>query len=101
MLADGNMAPYFQIRTTSDVDEQISRPATVELVAPDGQFYFLDLTYIFDPAFEMDDSFVLPIAELFDVCADFSGGEVQPGDYVSRSFIGGETAGEYPFTLEE
>lgn len=101
MLADGNMTPYFQIRNTYDVDEQISRPATVELVAPDGQFYFLDLTYIFDPAFETDDSFVLPIAELFDVCADFSGGEVQPGDYVIRYFIGGEAAGEYPFTLEE
>ena len=44
---------------------------------------------------------MLPIEELFDVCADFSGGEVQPGDYVIRYFIGGEAAGEYPFTLEE
>jgi hypothetical protein len=101
MFADSNLEPYFQIRNTYDVKEEIRLPATVELVAPDGQFFFLDLTYVFDPAYETDDSFVLSMAELFDVCADFSGGALQPGEYVIRYHIGGDLAGEYPFTLEE
>lgn len=101
MFADKTLEPYFQIRNTYDVKEEIRLPATVELVAPDGQFFFLDLTYVFDPAYETDDSFVLSMAELFDVCADFSGGALQPGDYVIRYHIGGDLAGEYPFTLEE
>ena len=101
MLADDALVPYFQIRNTYDVDEEIRLPATVELLSPDGQFFFLDLTYVFDPTLETDDSFTLSMTELFSVCADFSGGALPSGEYVIRYHIGGEMAGEYRFTLEE
>ncbi len=101
MFTDAALEPYFQIRNTYDVNEEISMPAAVEVVAPDGQFYFVDLTYIFDPSFETDDSFILPMKDIFAACADFSGGALKPGDYVIRYFIGGDLAGEFPFTLEE
>lgn len=101
LLADSALEPYFQIRNTYDVDEQITRPGSVELVAPDGQFYFLGLTYVFDPDYETDDSFVLSMKELFGVCSDFSGGQLPSGEYVIRYFIGGDKAGEYTFHLEE
>lgn len=101
MFAEDAQVPYFQIRNTYDVDEEVRLPATVELAAPDGQFFFRDLTYVFDPAYETDDSFTLSMTELFDVCADFSGGALPLGDYVIRYHIGGDLAGEYPFTLEE
>lgn len=101
MFADASLEPYFQIRNTYDVNEEVTMPASVEVVAPDGQFYFVDLTYIFDPAYELDDSFVLPMKEVFSACADFSGGQLQPGSYVIRYFIGGKTGGEYAFTLED
>ena len=101
MFADSALEPYFQIRNTYDVNEEITMAAAVELVAPDGQFYFLDLGYIFDPAFETDDSFILPVKDLFAACSDYSGGALMPGEYVIRYFIGGKTAGEYLFILEE
>ena len=101
MFADAAQEPYFQIRNTYDVNEEISMPAAVEVVAPDGQFYFADLTYVFDPSFETDDSFILSMKDIFDACADFSGGALQSGDYVIRYFIGGDLAGEFSFTLEE
>jgi len=101
MFADAALEPYFQIRNTYDVEEEISFPASVEVVAPDGQFYFVDLTYIFDPSFETDDSFILSMKDIFDSCEDFSGGALKTGEYVIRYFIGGDLAGEFPFTLEE
>ena len=101
LFSDAGMEPYFQIRNTYDVAEEIQHPAAVELIAPDGQFFFLDFTYVFDPAYAADDSFVISMTEIFDVCKDFSGGEMKSGKYVIRYFIGGDLAGEYTFNLEE
>lgn len=99
-LADASRALYLQITNTYDVDGDIEAPMTLELLAPDGQFYFDELSYLFSPEYEAEDVFCVPLAELFETCARFSAnGAMQPGEYTLRYAIAGKTAGEYAFTL--
>lgn len=99
-ITGGENDMYLQITNIYDVEEAVELPMTAELIAPDGQFYFIIYGYTFDPAYEQNDVFSLPVQELFNVCAQFSGGSLRPGDYVIRYAIGGQVAGEYAFTLE-
>lgn len=93
---------YLQVINTYDVDGEITLPMTVSLVAPDGQVYFEEMSYIFSPEYEQNDTFAVPVDELFAACRAFSGkGSYPAGEYALRYSIGGRAAGEYNFTLED
>ena len=101
MLQTGSPYAVLQIVNRYDVDATIDMPMTVELVAPDGQFYFEELICHLMPEYEAEDLFFIDVTELFDDCAAFTQGGLQPGEYRLRYAIGGLTAGEYRFTLQE
>lgn len=99
-LEDPRADMYLQINNTYDVSAQIEVPMSVELIAPDGQFYFEEMGYTFSPDYEQDDSFAVPLDDMIATCAEFSGGALQPGSYLLRYALGGRIAGEYGFTLQ-
>lgn len=98
-LAAGN-ALYLQATNRYDVSGEIELPMTVELIGPDGQFFFRDMLCLLSPEKEDGDVFTVPVDELFASCRSFSPGQaLQPGSYVLRCAIAGRTAGEYAFTV--
>lgn len=99
-LTDSALDHYLQIINHYDVDREIEWHLTVCLTAPDGQFYFEELLYLFSPEYEQEDAFAVPVDELLETCARFSGGKLQPGSYTLSYAIAGRTAGEYAFTVE-
>lgn len=100
MVTGGAYDLYFQSIAEYQVDEQIPLPMTAELIAPDGQFYYLDLEFVFDPALQGADVFYLPLGDLFAECLQFTeGNALAPGEYRLRYAIAGKTADEYVFTL--
>lgn len=100
-LSDAANDLYLQIINSYDVSDEVEMPMTVSLTAPDGQFYYEIMNYIFSPEYEEDDTFAVPVDDLFASCRDFSGsGTFRPGDYVLSYTIGGRVAGEYAFTVE-
>lgn len=92
---------YLQVECSYKVDEWVTLPMSVELIAPDGQFFFSTYNYNFAPDGVNGDSYALPVQELFDYCRQYAGGTLPLGDYVIRYAFDGQIAGEYPFTLEE
>lgn len=99
-LTDEGSALYLQVFNTYDVDGEITLPMTVALTAPDGQLYFEEMSYIFSPDYEAEDTFAVPVDGLFDACRSFSGyGTMPEGEYTLCYTIGGKTAGEYTFTM--
>ena len=101
LIQDEGTDMYLQAINTYDVEETIECPMLVELIAPDGQFFFESYAYTFAPEYEAHDSYAIPVEGLFDICREFSGGELPQGEYTLRYFIGGKVAGECTFTLEE
>lgn len=101
MLTDPEKELYLQFLLSYDVEEQVEMPMSIELIAPDGQFFFRNMVYTFDDAYEKDDRFALSVKRLFDSCAQFSGGAAAPGEYTLRTSIGGMITGETTFTLQE
>ena len=73
---------------------------TVTLTAPDGQFYYEEMSFIFSPEYALEDAFTVPVDELLDTCARFSGGTLLPGDYTLSYSIAGLRAGTYAFTVQ-
>ena len=98
-LTDPAQDIYFQIRCTYFENIEDEMPMALELIAPDGQFYFEQMGFLFDPELAQDDSFALPMDALLDQCATYSGGTLLPGEYRVRYALNGQIAGEYPFTL--
>lgn len=92
---------YLQVKCTYKVDKWVTLPMSVELIAPDGQFFFSTYNYSFAPDGVNGDSYALPVQELFDYCRQYAGGTLPLGDYVIRYAFDGQIAGEYPFTVEE
>lgn len=101
VLEDPLLDLYLQIFNTYDVAEDITLPMTLELVAPDGQFYFEETGYIFSPEYEDNDVFAVPVDGLFADCRGFSGNQLLLGEYTLRYTIGGRLAGEVSFLLQE
>ncbi|MBQ8201900.1 MAG: hypothetical protein IJZ74_09050 [Clostridia bacterium] len=100
-LMDEGMDYYLQIRNTYAVSEELSMALSLEMIAPDGQVYYEQHSYLFDPAIAADDSFAMPLDDLLASCAEFSeGGVLQSGAYTIRYSIGGGVAGTVSFTLE-
>ena len=98
-LADGK-DHYLQVISRYDVTEEFEAPMAVELIAPDGQFYFEEHRFVFSPEWEEEDCFALYLDGLLTTCQEFSGGVLKKGEYRVRYAIGGYVAGEYTFTLE-
>ena len=98
-LADGR-EHYLQVISRYAVTEEFDAPMAVELIAPDGQFYFEEHIFTFAPEWEEDDCFALPLDGLLTTCQEFSGGVLKKGEYRVRYSLGGYVAGEYTFTLE-
>lgn len=92
---------YLQINCSYDILETLELPLAVELIAPDGQFYFITMGYIFDPAYERDDVIFLSVEDLFTECANFSGGALSAGKYTLRYDVNGQLGGECSFTVTE
>ena len=93
-LTAQDAARYLQVINRYDVDGEIEYPMSLELLAPDGQFYFSEHIYLFSPEYEADDCFAMPLDELFATCAEFSGGMLPSGEYRVRYTIAGKIAGE-------
>lgn len=91
---------YLQVISRYDVAEEFEAPMAVELIAPDGQFYFEEHIFMFSPDWEEEDCFALSLDDLLTTCQEFSGGVLRKGEYRVRYAIGGYVAGEYVFTLE-
>ena len=96
-----NKAQYLQTINSYIVPQEIEAFGSVELIAPDGQFFFYEgLGYVLlpgDGATELD---WLDVTDLFRSSARFSGGELLKGEYRLRHFVGGYLAGECVFTVE-
>ncbi len=92
---------YLRVTATYDVKEKVELPMTIELISPDGQFYFESAVHVFSPSKAGEDAFLLPLDALLADCAEFSGGKLKTGDYLLRYAIAGGTAGEYAFTLTQ
>ncbi len=99
-LADQNADLYLQVHNVYDVSDVIEVAMSVELIAPDGQFFYEELGYTFAPEYEQDDSFPVPVGSLFEDCAEFSGGQLLPGEYRLRYALDGQVAGEFAFVLK-
>lgn len=100
LLLDDRTDAYLQVLCSYDVAETIQYPLTASLTGPDGQFFFDEMVFTFNPAYESADAFAIPVDALFENCARFSGGTLLPGSYTLHYAIGGLLAGEYTFTLE-
>lgn len=99
-LMEEGTARYLQVINCYDVDREIECPMAVELIAPDGQFFFSEHLYLFMPEYETNDCFVLPLDELLATCAEFSDDALPKGEYRVRYSVAGKIAGVYTFTVE-
>lgn len=101
-LLSSNEARYLQVILSYDVEQEIDLPMTVSLIAPDGQFYYEEMLYLFSPEYEQNDYFALLLDDIFASCREFSeSGTLPAGEYVLKYSISGRTAGEYAFILPE
>ena len=71
----------------------------LELLAPDGQFFFDEQVIGLDPADAAADCFVFSLDALMDSCVEFSGGALLAGPHTVRFFLDGCIGGEYTFTV--
>lgn len=101
VLEDASVQKLLRVKATYHVEEETELPMTIELIAPDGQFYFESAFHTLSPEMAKEDAFLLPLDDLIKDCTEFSGGMLQPGQYTVRYAIAGGTAGEYNFTLPE
>lgn len=101
VITSRGLLRYLRVRSTYDVQEKTELPMTIELLCPDGQFYFESAVHVFSPSKAKDDAFLLPLDALLADCAEFSGGQLKHGEYLLRYAIAGGTAGEYAFTLSD
>lgn len=99
-LTDEKAAIYLQISSAYDVSAEEEAVMTVELIAPDGQFFFEEMMFSFSPDEEAEDSFAVPVDDLLAACAEFSGGTLKAGNYLLRCAIAGQIAGEYAFVVQ-
>lgn len=99
-LTDPTRDILLQVRSCYTVSAKADVPMAVELTAPDGQFYFEEMTFTLDPAYGADDAFSLEMDELLASCAEFSGGVLKEGTYKVRFSLRGKVAGEYAFTVQ-
>lgn len=74
---------------------------TLELIAPDGQFFFDEQLIDLDPADAAADSLYFSLDTVLDSCVEFSGGALQAGQHTLRFFLDGCIGGEYTFTVAE
>ena len=74
---------------------------TLELIAPDGQFFFDEQIIDLDPADAAADSLYFSLNTVLDSCVEVSGGALQAGDHTLRFFLDGCIGGEYTFTVTE
>lgn len=72
---------------------------TLELCAPDGQFFFDEQSITLDPADAAADSLLFSLDAVLDSCVEFSGGALQAGQHTLRFFLDGCVGGEYTFTV--
>lgn len=97
-LTDQAADIYLQVQSSYDIADRMTLPMTLEIIAPDGQFFYEELRYTLTPDNMTQDSFVLQMDDLLSSCAEFSRGKLSQGDYVIRYSLNGKVAGEYPFT---
>lgn len=100
-LTDPDSDIYLQITSSYDAEAEAEIPMSLELIAPDGQFYFTEMSFVISPDRKQKDVCSLPLDEMIASCVEFSGGELQQGQYRVRYFICGQLAGECVFTLQE
>lgn len=101
MLQDASVETFLQINCQYRVIEQKELPMVVELFAPDGQFFFTGMSFVFDPELQEMDLAAVSVQDLLAECASFSNGSLQPGRYTLSYYIGGMFAGECSFVVEE
>lgn len=98
-LTDPQRDVLLSVRCSYDVSVNTTAAMALELLSPDGQFFFDELTLDLDPTAAKADSFVLTLDKLLASCTKFSGGTLKAGDYTVRFFLHGCKAGETTFTL--
>lgn len=99
MLTDPTREFYLSVEGSYDIPAVHTADLTLELLAPDGQFFFGEQLIDLDPADAAADSFLLPLDALLGSCVEFSGGALQSGAHTVRFFLDGLLAGEYTFTV--
>lgn len=98
-MTDASLLHYLQVEATYDVEEAIELPMSIEILAPDGQFYMETALCTLNPKKEKNDAFLLPLDALLADCAEFSSGQLMLGKYELRYAIAGGVAGEYIFEV--
>lgn len=99
-LVDARNVRYLQVINRYDVNQEIECPMALELISPDGQFFFSEHLYLFMPEYETNDFFAMQLDDLIETCIEFSGNSLPKGEYRVRYAIAGRIAGEYTFTVE-
>ena len=100
-MTNASLLHYLQVTASYDVEKAVELPLTVELLAPDGQFYYESAVHTLTPNKEKEDAFLLPLDALLADCAEFSGGTLALGQYELRYALAGAVAGEYIFQVTE
>ena len=101
LMSDPGLLHYLRVNASYDITEPIEVPLTVEILAPDGQFYYESAVHVLSPKKETNDAFLLPLDDLLSDCAAFSGGVLALGQYELRYALNGATAGEIIFDITE
>lgn len=99
-LTDPARDILLQVKSTYTIFAKAAVPMALELLTPDGQFFFEELTFTLDPDYGADDSYALEMDDLLATCAEFSGGTLKEGAYKVRFSLSGRIAGEYAFTVQ-
>ena len=98
-LADPARDLYLLVDCSYTIPVLHTADLTLELIAPDGQFFFDEQTLGLDPADAAADSFLFSLNPLLDSCVEFSGGTLREGKHTVRFFLDGCIGGEYTFTV--
>ena len=96
-------APDRDIVLRADCSYAVSAPhaaaLALEILPPDGQFFFDEQTITLTPDAAASDHILLPMDDLLASCARFSGNTLREGGYTLRFFLDGCLAGEFAFTV--
>lgn len=98
-LTDPQRDILLSVEGSYDIPAEHTAALALELLSPDGQFFFDEQAIGLDPVSAPADSFVLPLDDLLASCVEFSGGTLQEGVHTVRFFLDGLLAGEYAFTV--
>lgn len=98
-LTDPARDIYLRVDCNYAIPARHTASLALELLSPDGQFFFDEQIIDLDPVDAAADSLYFSLDAMLDSCTEFSGGTLQEGEHTVRFFLDGLLGGEYTFTV--